>query len=75
MKREEKEVEGGRCIRDIDGRLGVNDIDRKRIWKQHVKKIMNEENDRDHSTNADVLLGTIQRVTHMKIINAVKTMN
>ena len=40
MKREGKDVEGGKCIRDIDARLCVNDINRKRIEKQHMEKIM-----------------------------------
>ena len=29
MKREGKDVECGKCIRDIDGRLGINDIETK----------------------------------------------
>ena len=49
IKREGKDVEGGKCIRDIDRRFNVNDIDRKRIWKQHMEKIMNEKNDWDQS--------------------------
>ena len=44
MKREGKDVEDGKCIREVNGRLRVNDIDRK-IWKQHMKKIINKEND------------------------------
>ena len=34
MKREGKYVGGGKWVRDIDGRLDVNDNDKKkRIWK------------------------------------------
>ena len=38
-----------------------------------MKKIMNEENEWDQITNADVVLGPIQRVTHVEI-NTVKKM-
>ena len=44
MIKKEKDVQGGKFIRDIDRRLGVNDIDRKRIWKQNIEKVVNEEN-------------------------------
>ena len=63
MKREGKDIKSGKCIRDIYGRLHVNDNDRKRIWIQHEKKIINEVNDWDQMTNADVVLGSIEKVT------------
>ena len=37
MKREQKDIEGGRCTPDTDERLRVNDINRKRIWKQYME--------------------------------------
>ena len=37
-------------------------------------KKMNEENDWDQMTNADVVFGPIQRVTRVEIIDAVKKM-
>ena len=52
-------------MQDIDGRLNGNHIDRKTMYKQHMEKIMNDENDWDQITNADVALGQIQRVTHV----------
>ena len=33
-----------------------------------MNKIMNEENDWDQMTNADVVLGPIQRVTRVEIL-------
>ena len=38
-------MEGGRCLRGRDGRLGVIEEDRAKIWKEHLEKIMNEENE------------------------------
>ena len=45
-------------------------IDRIRTWKPH-KKIM-KKNDWDQITNADVVLGPIQKVTHVETIYTVK---
>ena len=39
-----------------------------------MEKITNEENDWVQMTNADVVLGPIQRVTHAEVINVVKKM-
>ena len=41
----ELDVEGGRCLRGGDGRLGFIEEDRAKIWKEHMEKIMNEENE------------------------------
>ena len=43
MKREGKDVQVGKCIRDIDERFGVKATDKKRIWKQRMKKIINKK--------------------------------
>ena len=45
MKTEGKNVKGGRCLRGGDGRLGFIEEDRTKIWKEHIEKIMNEENE------------------------------
>ena len=45
MKKEGKNVKGGRCLRGRDGRLGFIEEDMTKIWKEHVEKIMNEENE------------------------------
>ena len=37
-------------MRGKDERLGFSEKDRKRIWKNHMKEIMNIENDWDHVT-------------------------
>ena len=44
MKKEGKDVEGRRCLRGRDERLGFIEEDREKIWKEHMEKIMNEEN-------------------------------
>ena len=59
MKKEGRDVEGGRCMRDKDGRLGFCETDRKNIWKEHMEKIMNEENSWDQITDVDMVEGPI----------------
>ena len=43
-KKEGKNLEGGRCFRARDGRLGFIEEDKAKIWREYVEKIMNEEN-------------------------------
>ena len=40
MKKVGKDVEGGKFIQDVGRRIVVNEIDRKRIWKQDMEKIL-----------------------------------
>ena len=42
MKKDGKDI-GDRCMRGKDGRLGFSEIDRKRIWKNHMGEIINRE--------------------------------
>ena len=39
-----------------------------------MEKVINEENELNQIVNADVVLGQIQKVTHVEMINAVKKM-
>ena len=47
IKKEGKDVEEGKCLRGIDRQLDYIEEDRAKICKEHMKKIMNEENIRD----------------------------
>ena len=57
MKKEGKDVEGGRCLRGGDGRLGFSEENRAKIWKEHMEKIMNEENEWDRMVETDLVEG------------------
>ena len=54
MKKEGKDLERGRCLRERDGRLGFIE-DKATIWKEHAEKIMNEENEWDQMVETDVV--------------------
>ena len=50
MKKDGKHIEGGTCIKGKDRKLGFNEKDRTRIWKNHMEEIRIKENDWDHIT-------------------------
>ena len=74
LKKDGKDLEGGRCIKDKAGRLGFSEIDRRKIWKDHMENIMNQENDWDHITTANLVEGPIEKVSKEEIIIALKMM-
>ena len=49
MKKDGKDVEGGRCMRGSEGSLNFSEKDRGRVWEKHIKRIMNEENEWDQN--------------------------
>ena len=63
MKKDGKDVEGGRCMRGSDGRLNFSEKDRGKVWKEHMERIMNEENEWDQSVKAKLLKGPVERVS------------
>ena len=44
MRKEGRDIEGGRCMKDKDRKFVVSEKDRGKLWKEHVEKIMNAEN-------------------------------
>ena len=61
------DVEGGRCLRGGDGRLGFIKEDRAKIWKEHLEKIMNEENEWDRIVETDLVEGPVKKVARNEI--------
>ena len=64
------DVVGGRCMQGNDGTLYLIEKDRAKIWKAHMSKIMNEENEWDQI--ADAVEGSIERVMREDIMEAFK---
>ena len=74
LKKDGKDVEGGRCLRGKDGRLGFTENQQKKIWKDYMENIMNIENDWDHVTTARAVEGPIEKVSREEIVKAIKMM-
>ena len=42
--KEKKDIVGGQCIMNNEGRLCVDIEDKKKVWKDYMEKLLNEEN-------------------------------
>ena len=69
MKKEGKDVEGG-----SNKRLGFIEEDRAKIWKEHMEKINNSENERDHLVETDVVEGPVEKVARNEIVETMQKM-
>ena len=65
MRRDGKDINGGGCMKDNDGRLVVGEKDRGKLWKDHMEKIMNVENEWDQMAEADMVEGSVEEVTYV----------
>ena len=72
MKKEGKDVEGGRWLRG-DGQLGSIEEDRAKIWKKHMEKIINEENKWDCMVETDLVEGPVEKVARNEIVEAIQS--
>ena len=70
MKKDGKDVEGGRCMRGSDGRLNFSEEDRGRVWKEHMERIMNEENAWNQKVQADLVEGPVEMVIREEVVKA-----
>ena len=62
IKIESTDVVGGRCMRGHCGTLYLNEKDGTKLWKVHMSKIMNEENEWYQIADVDAVEGPIERV-------------
>ena len=74
MKKDGKDVEGGRCMRVCDDRLSFSEKDRGKVWKEHMERIMNEENEWDQNVEADLVEGPVERVSREEVVKAIREM-
>ena len=72
--KDRKDVIGNGCIRDRFGKLCINERERAEVWKDHMEKVMNEENEWDGEVEVDVTHKPIEKVTLEEVEKAVKSM-
>ena len=72
--RDNKDVVGSGCVRDRSGKLCVGERERAAVWKEHMEKVMNEENKWDGVVDVDVVQGPIESVTREEVMTAIKAM-
>ena len=67
-------MEGERCLRGRDGRLGFIEEDRAKIWKECMEKIMNKENEWDRMVETDLVEGPVEKVARNEMVEAIQSM-
>ena len=74
MRKEGRHIEGGGCMKYKDGRLVVSEKDRGKLWKEHMEKITNVENEWHQIVEADMVEGPVEGVTHEEVMEAINKM-
>ena len=74
MRKEGRDIDGGGCMKDKDGRLVVSEKDRGKLWKEYMEKIMNVENEWDQMVEADMVEGPVEGVTDEEVMEAMNKM-
>ena len=54
--------------------MGFIEEDRAKIWKEHMEKIINEENKWNHMVETDVVEGPVEKVARNEIVKAMQRM-
>ena len=63
MKKDWKDIGGGRCMSCKDEKLGFSEKVRNIIRKNYIKEIKSNENNWDHMTEAGIVEGPIKKFT------------
>ena len=59
---EKKDVVGVSCLKDEKGVVKVSLDNRKKIWKEHMEKLKNVENEWSNSIDASKLKGAVRKI-------------
>ena len=54
--------------------MGFIEEDRAKIWKEHMEKIMNEENEREHMVEIGLVEGPVEKMARNEMIEAMRKM-
>ena len=73
MRKEGRDIDGGGCMKDKD-RLVVSEKDRGKLWKEHMEKIMNVENEWDQMVEVDMVERPVEGVTDEEVMEAMNKM-
>ena len=64
-------MKDGKCLRGSNEQLGFIE-DKAKIWKELMKKIMNEENEWDHTMENGVVEGPVKNVARNEIVEVMQ---
>ena len=60
--------------KDKDGKIVMNEKDRGKLWKEHMEKILNVENECGQMAEADMVEGPVEGVTYEEVMKAINKM-
>jgi len=69
MVKERQDITGLNCIKGASGKVIVDDKGIKDSWKENMEKLMNEENEWDHKSSAEVKEGPADCNKRAPIVN------
>ena len=61
-------------MRVSDGRLCLCERERAYVWRDYLKRIMNEENEWDHNVDGDAVDGEVVCVSREEVLQALNEM-
>ena len=67
-------MHGGGGKKDKDGKIVMNEKDRGKLWKEHMEKILNVENELGQMAEADMVEGPVEGVTYEEVMKAMNKM-
>ena len=67
-------MHGGGGKKDNDGKIVMNEKDRGKLWKEHMEKILNVENELDQKAQANMVKGPVEGVTYEQVMKAMNKM-
>ena len=67
-------MHGGGGKKDKDGKIVMNEKDRGKLWKEHMEKILNVENELGQMAKADMVEGPVEGVTYEEVMKAMNKM-
>ena len=74
MKKEANDLAGNNCIKDKNGNIVFAEDGRKRVWKEHMEAIMNEENPWDGMVNVEMVEGPMEAFAMNEVERALEIM-
>ena len=74
IKMDGKDVEEGKWIKGKDGRIGFSQEDQRKIWKEHMERIMNDENAWDHKVDAAMVERPVEKASRKEVREAIRKM-
>ena len=72
IARKNRDLVGANCIKDEDGKIVAGEDNLKRVWKQYMEKLLNEENEWDGEVACEKVEGPLREIEENEVRNAIR---